>query len=119
MTKMRSAKVAIQIVRNITVMAMVGARKGSVTLVKRCNGEAPSIAAASCSSEGIDFSAASSVMAKNGMPNQTLATIGPHMAVEGSDRTLVGSAFSPKSNSQCGSGPTIGLNSQAHVRPDR
>src|SRR3982751_5070341 len=98
MTKIRSAKVAIQMVRSIQVMAMVGARKGNVTLVKRCQGEAPSIAAASCNSDGIDFSAASSVMAKNGMPNQILATIGPHIAVEGSDRTLVGSAFSPKSN---------------------
>ena len=29
-------------------------------------------------------------MAKNGMPNQTLATIGPHMAVAGSERMLVG-----------------------------
>src|SRR3569832_1862678 len=119
MTKIRSAKVAIQMVRSMTGMTMVGARKGSVTLVKRCQGEAPSMAAASCNSEGIDFSAASSVMAKNGMPNQMLATIGPHMAVAGSNNTLVGSAFMPCANSQCGSGPMIGLNSQAQVRPER
>src|ERR1044072_5990160 len=119
MTKIRSGKGASQIGRDMTVMTMVGARKGSVTLVKRCQGEAPSIAAASCSSDGIDFSAASRVMAKNGMPNQMLATIGPHMAVAGSESTLVGSAFSPSANSQCGSGPMIGLNSQAQVRPDR
>src|SRR3954454_23787112 len=115
MTKIRSAKVAIQIVRSMTVMTMVGARNGSVTLVKRCHGEAPSIAAASCSSDGIDFSAASSVMVKNGMPNQMLATMGPHMAVAGSESTLVGSAFNPSAKSQCGSGPIIGLNSQAQV----
>src|SRR5438046_438274 len=119
MTKIRSAKVAIQMVRSMTVITMVGARNGSVTLVKRCQGEAPSMAAASCSSDGIDFSAASSVMAKKGTPNQMLATIGPHMAVAGSDNTLVGSAFSPSAKSQCGSGPMIGLNSHAQVRPER
>src|SRR5262245_33598788 len=94
-TYIRSAKVAIQMVRSITVIAIIGARNGSVTLVKRCQGVAPSIAAASCNSEGIDFSAASSVMAKKGIPNQTLATIGPHIAVAGSERIFVGSAFSP------------------------
>ena len=34
-------------------------------------------------------------MAKNGMPNQTLAMIGPHMAVEGSARMVTGSLCRP------------------------
>src|SRR5215207_89999 len=68
---------------------------------------------------GIDWSAARKVIAKNGIPHQTLAMIGPHKAWLGSERMFSGAAISPVANSQCGTGPTTGLNSQAQLRPDR
>src|SRR5688572_10049473 len=99
-TTIRSAKFAIQMVRSITVMAIIGARNGSVTLQNCCQPVAPSIAAASYKSFGIDCNAASKVMAKNGMPNQTFATTGPYSASCGSDRILYGSEMICRSASQ-------------------
>ena len=90
-----------------------------VTWRNRCHAPAPSIAAASYISSGMAWRPASSVMAKNGMPHQTLATIGPHMASRGSPRMLSGAARMPSATSQCGRGPITGLNSQAKVRPER
>ncbi|MNV85567.1 hypothetical protein D3C71_1795340 [compost metagenome] len=56
-------------------------------------------------------------MAKKGMPHQTLAMIGPHIAYCGSDKILPGWLIRPRSNSQCGIGPMTGLNSHAQLRP--
>src|SRR5262249_10459693 len=58
-------------------------------------------------------------MAKNGMPHQTLATIGPHMALRGSERMGDGVDIKPGAASQCGIGPMTGLNIQAQLRPER
>src|SRR5471030_3398278 len=91
MTTIRSAKLAIQMVRSITVMAIIGARNGSVTFLNCCQPVAPSIEAASYRSLGIDCNAASNVIAKNGMPNQTFASTGPYSARCGSERILYGS----------------------------
>src|SRR3954452_23680398 len=90
-----------------------------VTWRNRPHAPAPSIADASYISSGMAWRAARSVMAKNGMPHQTLATIGPHKASRGSPRMLSGAARMPSAASQWGRGPITGLNSQAKVRPER
>ena len=59
----------------VITTAMIGDSSGSVTLVKRCHGVAPSSAAASLSDCGMVCSPARSEMATNGMPRHTLAAI--------------------------------------------
>src|SRR5882757_11034065 len=68
---------------------------------------------------GMDCNAASSVMAKNGMPHHTLAMIGPHSACCGSDNKLSGVFINPAALNQYGSGPTTGLNNQAQLSADK
>src|SRR5580704_12286764 len=116
---MRSAKLATHTVRSRIVIAMVGASSGKVMLRKRRHGPAPSIDAASYRSRGIDCRAASRVMAKNGIPHQTLATMGPQSACRGSDKRLSGAFINPQLTNQCGRGPTSGLNSQAQLSADK
>src|SRR6185369_3298103 len=58
-------------------------------------------------------------MAKNGMPHHTLAMIGPHIALKGSERMLDGVLIRPRAASQCGIGPTTGLNIHAQFKPER
>ena len=53
------------------------------------------------------------------MPHHVAATMGPHMAICGSDRMLDGSSISPIAVSQCGIGPITGLNSHAQLSPAR
>src|SRR5476649_2321719 len=69
-------------------------------------------------SRGMDCIAASSVIAKNGIPHQTLAMIGPQSAWLGLERILSGALRIPSAKSQCGSGPTTGLNNQAQFSPE-
>src|SRR5580692_2322047 len=88
MTTIRSAKLATQTVRSKIVMARVGASNGRVMERNCLNTLAPSIDAASYKSLGIDCSAARLVMAKNGMPHQMEATIGPIRAVPGAASKL-------------------------------
>ena len=119
MTTMRSAKLAIQIVRRSTVIAMIGARNGRVIVVNRCQGVGAVDRRRLVQLAGIAWSAASSVIAKNGMPHQTLAMIGPHSARLGVAQDVVGLGEHAERESQCGSGPITGLNSQAQLRPER
>src|SRR3990172_6323860 len=66
------SKVAkVTMVENIITTMMIFSIMGKVTNRNRCNGFAPSIAAASYSSCGIDLSAARYMIMKNGRPYQT------------------------------------------------
>src|SRR5437764_15252988 len=72
-TMSKFAKVTIR--ENKAVMAMMLRIIGSVTYHMRCHQLAPSIAAASWSCSGTDFSAARYMIMKNGAPIHTLTRI--------------------------------------------
>src|SRR6185437_9164513 len=72
-TMSKSAKVTIRL--NNTVMAMMLRIIGSVTKNSFCTTLAPSMAAASYSCSGTDFSAARYMITKNGVPNHTFTAI--------------------------------------------
>ena len=67
----------------VMTTAMIGDSIGSVTNRNRCHGPAPSSVAASYSEGEIVCSPASSVIATNGMPRQTLAAITDQRAFQG------------------------------------
>src|SRR5215510_3594534 len=69
-----------------TTTRVTGLSSGHVTCQKRCQPLAPSRDAASCSSELMVCSPASSVMAKNGMPRHVLTTMAHHMPQVPSER---------------------------------
>ena len=65
---------------------MIGVSSGNVMNRKRCHPVAPSIAAASYNEGEIVCSPASSEIATNGIPRQTLAAIVDPRAIHGSPR---------------------------------
>ena len=75
----KSANVAI--IEKRTTTSMIGLMSGRVTRQKRSHALAPSISAASCKSGLIVWSPASSVMAKNGMPDTFTAIRQPIASV--------------------------------------
>src|SRR5687768_14256856 len=72
---------AVQIEDSSVVMMMTGRMPGTVTFQNRCQLDAPSTMAASCSSLGTDWRAARMEMNQNGKPRQTEAMITELMAV--------------------------------------
>src|SRR5581483_9304707 len=79
-TMSKSANVTIK--ENNTVMAMMLRIIGRVTKNSLCTVPAPSIAAASYSCSGTDFSAARYMIMKNGVPNQTLTVMVQNRAIQ-------------------------------------
>ena len=76
----KSAKVTIRL--NSTVIAMMLRIIGRVTKNSFCIALAPSIAAASYSCSGTDFSAARYMIMKNGVPYQTLTVMVQNRAIQ-------------------------------------
>ena len=84
---------------------MIGRSIGSVMCQKRSSTPAQSTRAASYSSSGIACSPASSIMAKNGTPRQTLVAITAGMARLGLDSHATLSVMSPARPSRSLSAP--------------
>src|SRR5262245_59724556 len=80
---------------NVITTAMIGVSIGSVTCQNCCHGVAPSIEAASYSDGEMVCSPASSEMATNGTPRQTLAAIVDMRASQGSPRKSMYWLISP------------------------
>ena len=78
---------------------VTGSSRGQVTCQKRCQGRAPSMAAASCSSGLIVCRPASRLMAKNGTPRQTLTMMIEVIARSGSPSQLMRCVMKPSWNS--------------------
>ena len=70
----------------VITTAMIGVSSGSVTLVKRCQLVAPSMAAASFSDCGMVCSPASSEIATKGMPRQMFAAMSDQRAGQAEPR---------------------------------
>ena len=89
---------------------------GSVTCQNRCQGPAPSIAAASCSSAGTAWSPARIVIAKNGVPRQMLAIMTDEIASTGVPRKLIFCLISPQCFNSHENGLKIGSKSISHPK---
>src|SRR5208282_1921922 len=79
-TMSKSAKVTIRL--NSTVIEMMFRIIGKVTKISFCTAFAPSIAAASYSCSGTDFSAARYMIMKNGVPYQTFTAMVQNRAIQ-------------------------------------
>ena len=96
-------------------MTITPFRPGSVTSRNCCQGVAPSTAAASYSDAGIVCRPARIMIAKNGKPCQTSATMIAYSAVPGWASQGTASVTSPSRSSRSLNRPTCGWYIQAHI----